>query len=91
MVVMKEMIIGSIINVVRTPPNNDCWVIECSVVYYAGNKSYRNTQYAVLLPGKTIPLLYEGGSHKFKFKFPKNEQGGIIETHTIAYYSLQRG
>jgi len=76
--------------VVRTPPNSDCWVMECSIVYYVGDKSYRETQYAVLLPGKSISILYEGDSHTFKFKIPKNEQGGIIETHTITCYCFQK-
>ena len=74
----------------RMPHNNDCWVMECSIVYYVGDKSYRETQYAVLLPGKSISILYEGDHHTFKFKIPKNEQGGIIETHTIAYYCFQK-
>lgn len=75
--------------VVRTPPNNDCWVIECSVVYYIGDKSYRETQYAVLLPGRSISVLYEGDQHTFKFKIPKN-QGVIIESSTITYYCFQK-
>lgn len=76
--------------VVRTPNNNDCWVIECSIVYYVGDKSYRETQYAVLLPGKTISMLYKGDQHTFKFEIPNNAQGGIIETHTIISYCFQR-
>lgn len=64
--------------------------MECSIVYYVGDKSYRETQYAVLLPGKTIPILYEGDYHTFKFKIPKNEQGGIIATYSVTYYCFQK-
>lgn len=74
----------------RMPQNEDCWVMECSIVYYVGGKSYRETQYAVFLPGKSTSIFYEGDSHTFKFKIPKNEQGGIIETHSIIYYCFQK-
>jgi hypothetical protein len=55
----------------RMPHNNDCWIIECSIVYYVGDKSYRETQYAVLLPGKTISMLYEATSIHLNLKYLK--------------------
>jgi hypothetical protein len=74
----------------RMPHNNDCWVMEWSIIYYVGGKSYRETQYAVLLPGRTISILYQGDSHTFKFKIPKNEQGGIIGSYSVTYYCFQK-
>ncbi len=54
----------------RVPGNDDCWVMECSVIYYVRGERHTENQYAVLLPGKTYAMLYEGDAHTFDYIIP---------------------
>ena len=58
------------LKVTRSPLNNDCWVIENSVSYYVRGERHTENQYAVLLPGKTYAMLYEGDAHTFDYIIP---------------------
>lgn len=50
---------------------------------------YTENQYAVLLLGRYISILYEGDQRTFKFRIPKNG-GVIIKSCTITYHCFQK-
>lgn len=86
---MKRMTLGSIIKLLELPLIMIVGFWNVLLFIMLGTNLIEKLN-MLFCYRENFSVLYQGDHHTFKFKIPKNEQGGIIATYSVTYYCFQK-